>query len=113
MKEKLTFPTEQLVNGELISPPQEICLVCAERVFKERRENGDTNPQIVQMVSGGVPIPHWYYRSDQWIEQPYFKPSEFIQPHVGPADQAMPFRYGEEDFIVDEEMTDLFKNKYM
>lgn len=49
---RFEFPTLQLVQGEFV-PAKEICLVCAERVFKERQNEGDTNPQIVQMIHGG------------------------------------------------------------
>jgi len=107
MTEKSFFPTEQLIDGEFVCPPTEICLVAAQRVFKERMKNGDTNPQIVQMKLRGQLIPHWYYRSDQWVEQPYLKISDFLQPFVGPADEAMPFLYGEGSYVVDEEMTAL------
>ena len=112
MTEKATFPTQQLVNGELIEPPPEGCIACAERVFKQRQKDGDTNPQIVQMKSGGYSISHWYYRSDQWIEQPYLKISAFIQPYVGPSNQAQKSLYGEGSFVIDKEMTIYFTDKY-
>ena len=82
------------------------------RSIMERQENGDTNPLIVQMIHMGRLIDHWYYRSDQWVDQPYFKPSEFLQPHVGPADQAIPGLYGDETFQIDEEMTAMMTRKH-
>lgn len=112
MIEKIAFPTQQIVNGELVSPPPEICLVAAERVFRERRKKGDTDPKIVQMKSHGELIDHWYYRSKQWIEQPYLKLSEFIQPYIGPADKAPLSFYGDGSYEVDETITQAFRKKY-
>ena len=111
MTEKLTtFPTMQLVDGKFV-PAQEICLAHAKKTFAERL-NGDTNPQIVQMKLRGQPIPHWYYRSDQWVDQPYFKPSEFLQPFVGPTEQANPGLFGDDTYEIDHEMTDVFRRKH-
>lgn len=108
---EFAFPTLQLIDGEFV-PAQEICLVHAEVTFKERQKNGDTNPLIVQMIHLGQLIDHWYYRSDQWVDQPYFKPSEFLQPFVGPADQANPGQYGDGSFEVDDEMTEIFRRNH-
>lgn len=107
-KIELNLPTYQLINGEL-KAPDELCLGVARRTFAERSET-DTNPVIVQMVLQGRPIPHWYYRSDEWVDQPYYKPSEFVQPYVGPVNEAMAFLYGEGTYVVDEEMTSLCRS---
>ena len=111
MIEKHTFPTQQIVNGELVCPPSEICLTAAGRVFRERQIEDDTNPKIVQMILNGKLIEHWYYRSDQWIEQPYLKMSEFLQPYIGPVDGAMPFLYGNGTYVIDEDATEIFSKR--
>ena len=111
MVEKLTPPTMQLVEGKFV-PAQELSLIHAERAFRRGVEKGDTNPRIVQMKLRGQLIPHWYYRSKEWVDQPYYKPSEFLQPYVGPADQANPVLYGAGTFEVDDEMTNMCRVKY-
>ena len=90
----------QVVNGRL-SEIENLCLTHAIRTFKERRE-ADTNPQIVQMVHDGDVLGHWYYRSDEWIDQPYFIKSRLIQLYTGPAELAMPLLYGEGTYVPDE-----------
>ena len=111
MGERLEAQTLQLIRGEFV-PFQEICLSHAENTFRVRLAIGDTNPQIVQMKLRGQLIPHWYYRSKQWVDQPYFIPLIFLQPYVGPAGQANPGQYGEGTFEVDEEITNLFREQY-
>ena len=92
----------QIVDGEL-RDIQDICLSYALRIYNERSEI-DTNPKIVRMIFRGNPINHWYYRSDQWIDQPYFFGSVFIQPCIGPPEQACPVLYGEGTYETDEEI---------
>lgn len=77
-----------------------------KKIYNERNAL-DTHPVIVQMRHLGRLIDHWYYRSDQWVDQPYFKPSEFLQPYVGPVELANPGLYGKGTYIVDKELTDL------
>lgn len=100
------FPSAQLlVEGELVPAGGKSCIKCAEQAFEERLKKGDTNPQIVQMILMGKPTKHFYYRSDQWIEQPLYKPSAFIPCYVGPADQANPCFYGEGTYQIHESLT--------
>jgi hypothetical protein len=72
-----------IVNGSLdiVTEP---CIAHAEKVFR-RRAGLDTNPQIVQMVGLTGPINHWYYKSEEWIDQPFPILAHLIQPYVGPA----------------------------
>ena len=111
IEKKFAFPIQQIVDGELVSPPTEASLVAAGRVFQERQKKGDTNPQIVQMKLRGKLIDLWYYRSDQWIEQPYFGKDIFLQPYIGPAEEAMSFLYGDGTYVVDKEMTEFFSKR--
>lgn len=96
--------TLQLVDGKLV-PFREICLVHAEETFKARVNLGDTDPMIVQMIHLGELIPHWYYRSVQWIDQPYFFPFSFLQPYVGPTNLAISSLYGPDTYIISHEDT--------
>jgi hypothetical protein len=95
---------KQLVNGKL-AEVQEVCIKHAVKTFNERHQQ-DTNPRIVQMIHHGTPLDHWYYRSDQWIDQPYLMEGLFIQPHVGPANMANRTLYRKEGtYREDEEAT--------
>lgn len=90
-----------LVNGNL----QEImgnCYSEAEDTFR-RRWNLDTNPRIVQMVHQGIPIDHWYYRSNEWISQPYAWPEMFIQPYVGSTTDIGAIKYSERSYLYGDE----------
>ena len=91
---------KQVVNGRL-SDIESICVTHAIKTFKERR-GADTNPQVVQMVHNGDVLDHWYYRSEEWIDQPYFIRDRLIQPYTGPAELAMPLLYGEGTYVPDE-----------
>src|ERR1035437_9921666 len=82
----------QLRENGTLGPIEESCISRAERTFRLRSKT-DTNPVIVQMTRGGNPIDHWYYRSDEWIDQPFFALGKF-QPYVGPANRAQRFMYG-------------------
>ncbi len=95
----------QLREDGSLGPMREACILRAERTFKLRWKT-DTNPVIAQMILRGEQIPHWYYRSDQWIDQPYFAISNGMQPYVGPADKAPKFMYGAGTFVIDEESTE-------
>ena len=90
----------QVVNGELRGM-QETCVVHAIRTFLARRDV-DANPQIVQMVIDTKPIDHWYYRSDSYVDQPYFLASLLIQPLIGDPSGGYPRHYGEGTFQPDE-----------
>ena len=57
------------------------------------------------MILHGKLVPHWYYRSNEWIDQPYFNPSVFLQPYIGPPEKALSILYGRNTFRVDEEAT--------
>jgi hypothetical protein len=90
--------TGQLREDGTLGPIEEVCILRAEKIFKIRSKL-DTNPHIVQMVSREKPIEHWYYRSDQWIDQPYFALG-IMKPYIGPANRAPRFMYGEGKFII-------------
>lgn len=97
--------TLQLINGEL-GPVKEICLDHAEKTYNKRKKI-DTNPVIVQMIYCGKLIDHWYYRSDQWIDQPYFKESIFLQPYVGPVSETNQGIYKNGKYFIDKELTEI------
>jgi len=98
---------QQFVNGKL-QGVIENCVTHACNTYKERKDK-DTNPMVVEMVLQGKPIDHFYYRSDQWVDQPYYNPSGLMQPYVGPADQAPPLLYGKGTYLIDEATTNLLK----
>ena len=89
-----------------MGPILEACILRAERTFLNRAP-ADTNPAIVRMVLRGVLIDHWYYRSCEWIEQPYFAAGILLQPYVGSAKLARPKSlYGAGTYITDIEATE-------
>lgn len=96
-------------EGRLV-PWNEICVVAAERIFRERWEL-DTEQIIAQMIFKGKPIDHWYYRSKEWVEQPYFIPSKVIQPYRGPVEYAHVWLYGEGTYLVNEKVTNLLRRE--
>lgn len=71
-----------------MGPLTEVCINRAHKTYLARASE-DTNPQIVKMVLRGKPVDHWYYRSDEWIDQPYFALPILLQAYVGPANRAM------------------------
>lgn len=99
----------QLDDEGNLGPVQDICIAAAQRVFLERHEK-DTNPAIVQMILRGELVDHWYYRSDEHIDQPYFLKAYFLQPYRGPTTLAHPTIYGPGTYIIDELLTNLTKN---
>ena len=98
---------QQREDGTL-GPLEEPCIFRAEKTFKSRSKQ-DTNPAIVQMVLLGELISHWYYRSDQWIDQPYFSINLGMEPYIGPVDQAPKIFYDKDKFIVNEAATERCK----
>jgi len=68
----------QLIDGKF-QPVRDVCTKHAEDVFNSRR-GIDTNPMIVQMIHHDKPVNHHYYRSDQWIDQPYKKSPDYAPP---------------------------------
>jgi len=92
----------QVQNGEL-GKVVELCLPHAMKTFEERKSR-DTNPRIVQMKAQGEPITPWYYRSDQWIDQPFMLFPLFIKPYIGKTLQAPPNLYGEGNYLEDPEL---------
>ena len=99
------FFVGQLDDRGKLGPVTEACIVRAERTYLARAVN-DTNPSIVQMkLRGRELLDHWYYRSDQWVDQPYLATSIFLQPYVGSASRAMRTLYGDGTYLIDEEAT--------
>ena len=98
----------QLGDDGKLGPVKEACITAAQRVFFTRMKT-DTHPVLVQMIHLGELVPHWYYRSDEWIDQPYYSPAMFLQPYRGPANLANPGLYGPGKFIIDEKYTILTK----
>jgi hypothetical protein len=101
------FPDSgQIIDGK-IGPVKEICVDHALATFLERRER-DTNPKIVKMLVNGKPISHWYYRSEEWIDQPYYMGRFLVQPYVGPANGLGALvLYQEDMFVEDESMMEI------
>jgi hypothetical protein len=94
-----------LIDGKM-GPVKEPCTTHAMNAFKSR-SGTDTNPKIVQMVLYGQPVPHYYYRSDEFIDQPFFHETQFLEPYVGPTNEANPILYGDGTYIENETMTSL------
>ena len=92
------------------------CLPKAIEIFYERI-NLDTNLTIVKMLSprDGSFLNHWYFRSDQFIGNP-FKWTDIdgkdIPPYVGDAKKASIVYYGKGLFEVDEELTQRLLNSF-
>jgi hypothetical protein len=97
---------KQIGRDGKLGPITDICEVAAENYMRERW-GMDTHPCIVQMRLRGELVPHWYYRSDQWVAQPYFLPQHFLQPYVGPSEGALPSLYGRGTYIIDSEATEI------
>ena len=84
------------------------CVEVAVRKLIERKEI-DTNPIIAQMKrpADHILIPHWYYRSDDYIYQPEdIKLTAGITKFVGSPEDAPEEMYGEGTFRVCEELTE-------
>jgi len=90
-----------------LGPLHDICVVIAQRNYLARKTI-DTNPVLVQMILRGEElIDHWYYRSEEYIDQPFYHPSLFLQPYRGPAYLAIPILYGPGTYLVDQELIEL------
>lgn len=98
------FGSSQMDAEGQMGQVQDVCIAAAEKTFRERWGK-DTHPQIVQMIVFGEPIAHWYYRSDEWIDQPYAILSMFVQPYRGEPLHAYPWLYGEGTYQVYEVLT--------
>lgn len=102
----------QLDEQGSLGPIRDICVVAAQRTYLKRK-NTDKVPEIVQMILRGELIPHWYYRSGEWIDQPYFFPLAFITPYRGPIESAIPLLYGIGTYIVDSELMRLTERGFV
>jgi hypothetical protein len=79
--------SKQLIDGKLVDAENN-CLYVALQTYKQRCKI-DKNPLIVQMIIDDFKIvPHWYYRSDNWIEQHFLIPGDNIKPYIGPVKSA-------------------------
>ncbi len=94
---------KQLIDGEL-RDIKTSCISQAYRTFAERSAT-DANPRIVQMQINGALVDHWYYRSDNWIDQP-FSHSSGLVAYVGEAEGDVPEELGEGTYLVDKESTE-------
>lgn len=92
----------QSIDGRLV-PVVEVCIEHALKTFMERRLQ-DAKPVIVRMVLRGHEIKHWYYKSEQWIDQPYSIHAMGLQPYVGPASGAPAEFYGPGTFFVEDNL---------
>jgi len=93
-------------EGRLVSIVDYGCEIVARRVFVARFAI-DTAPIIAQMIINGQEIPHWYFRSAKWIDQPYLFNigGVLITPFRGPVYEAFPPLYGDGTFKIHEEAT--------
>ena len=108
----LIFMTlKQMIDGKLCEIT-ESCAKHAALTFDARRSQ-DTNQMIVQMIVRGNKIPHWYYRSNEWVEQPYSLKEEFVDSFVGPApakdDQLAEIMYSIQNYEIAKDLTDLIE----
>lgn len=86
------------------------CVYVAKQAYF-RRARLDTSAQIVEVLSSGHPQNHWYYRSDQWIEQPFLLLSIFMQPYVGRFEDCLFLStiYSSDRYRVDLDLTRSFE----
>ena len=100
---------KQFVDGKLCEIT-ESCVKHAVQTFNARRSQ-DTDQMIVQMIVRGNKVPHWYYRSNEWVEQPYALREQFVDPFIGSPldkdDQLAEIMYSIKDYDVAEDITDL------
>lgn len=96
----------QMVEGKF-EEIEESCVKHAYITFQRRTQ--DKNRKIVQMVSRGTAMSHYYFRSDQWIEQPYAFPDQHIDAYCGPpiGDIRADALYSIEDYLECKAVTDL------
>ena len=91
------FSDSRELIGDNLEKVEHNCVFVALKSYKERHEK-DKSPLIAQMgikVPEGVKfIPHYYYRSDNWIEQRFLLPGDNLNAYVGPAKEADPIFYG-------------------
>jgi len=92
--------TYQLSKEGTLFPFKDSCIKVATETFLAR--STDQNRRIVQMILYGNLIPHWYYRSDQWIYQPFLNISKGIIHYVGDPKNADSNLYGEGTYQLDE-----------
>jgi hypothetical protein len=99
------FEPPEILNeeGHLEPWKGEACITTAMRIYSKRKDI-DTNSRIVRMVIDGKLVDHWYFRSDQWIEQPFYSPKKCLLPYRGAAADADPSLYGEGTYQTDEKM---------
>jgi len=102
---------EQVVDGILVCPPQEICLVHALKTFAARNRI-DTQAQIVQMIVRNIARTHWYYKSAEWIEQPYLIKDLLVAPFTGPVQECHLYMlYGQGTYRPSEAATRLAQSQ--
>jgi len=91
----------QLIDGRL-QPIEKLCFMHGVKTGNSRKE--DTNRQIVEMLVNGRFFGHYYYRSDQWIDQPYRIRFGIlsIEPYVGPPENAPAESFGNGTYKVDD-----------
>jgi len=100
------FLVAQIDESGNLGSISESCIERAEKTYLTRSAM-DTNSLIVQMkLRGEKLLDHWYYRSDQWVDQPYFAASILLQPYVGPASRAMKVLYGDGTYVIDKQATE-------
>jgi hypothetical protein len=105
MRNTIEIPMQLNDQGNL-EPLTESCITHANRIYKERYKK-DTDPVIAQMILYGELVPHWYYRSMEWIDQPLYDLSKLLAPYRGPAQDVNPGQYGEGTYKVDEISTQI------
>ncbi len=64
-----------------------------------------TDPSIAEITIPGKPTPLYYYRSNEWISQPFDIPSLGITSYSGPIDSAPPEMYGPGTFTINYSIT--------
>ena len=102
---------KQIVDSKLCEIT-ESCIKHAVLTFDARRSH-DTNQMIVQMIVRGNKIQHWYYRSNEWVEQPYALREQFVDPFIGPVpardDQLAEIMYSIQKYEIAKDITYLIR----
>ena len=99
----------QLDEKGVLGPITESCISRANKTFISRAAT-DTDPFIVKMIFAGKEVPHWYYRSNEWIDQPFYSLGRYLLPYVGPVEEGDPYLYGEGTYIIERSATEFVRS---
>lgn len=103
-----TWKKIHALNGEIRRFKEVISVTNSEQAAAttmQERWGIDHNPCIAQMLRHGGVLTFYYYRSDEWINQPIDLSDMGISAYTGPLEKAPVALYGPGTYIVDEGIT--------